>query len=132
MLLLRWPIVAFVALLGLWISEAGALEITAKSNSGDFIINVNCNCGPKTNEWVQLEVAVTPDVASKVSTGLQFLADMPSHHHGMVTQPKVTSLGGNRYHIEGIRLHMSGEWILYFDVSFSDVTERAQLPIIIE
>jgi len=41
---------------------------------------------------------------------------MPDHEHGFVRQPLVTELGDGRFRIEGVLLHMRGNWQLFFDV----------------
>ncbi|MEO1202910.1 MAG: cytochrome c peroxidase [Pseudomonadota bacterium] len=46
---------------------------------------------------------------------------MPSHGHGLPTQPRVTEyLGGGRYLIEGVRFNMLGEWVLAFALELPD------------
>lgn len=42
---------------------------------------------------------------------------MPGHGHGLPTQPVVTErLGSGRYLVEGVKLSMSGRWIIAFGV----------------
>ncbi|MGB5323859.1 MAG: FixH family protein, partial [Pseudomonadales bacterium] len=42
---------------------------------------------------------------------------MPSHGHGLPTQPRVTAqLGDGRYRVEGIKFTMPGRWQLVFNV----------------
>jgi hypothetical protein len=38
------------------------------------------------------------------------LGGMPAHAHGLPTTPRVKSLGGGRYLIEGLKFHMPGAW----------------------
>ena len=57
---------------------------------------------------------------------------MPAHRHGMNTDPVVTPLGGGRYEVKGLLLHMLGHWELYFDLTDAGVTERAQLDVVLE
>jgi NHL repeat len=57
---------------------------------------------------------------------------MPAHRHGMNTEPVVTPLGGGRYEVKGLLLHMLGHWELYFDLTDAGVTERAQLDVVLE
>src|SRR5262245_60163700 len=37
-------------------------------------------------------------------------AKMPAHYHGMNRLPKTTKAGGGRFLIEGMLLHMPGQW----------------------
>ncbi len=57
---------------------------------------------------------------------------MPEHGHGMNVEPKVTALGKGRFSVEGMLLHMSGRWELYFDITRDGVTSRAQDEITLE
>ncbi|MDP1613680.1 MAG: hypothetical protein Q8M11_21685 [Sulfuritalea sp.] len=43
-------------------------------------------------------------------------ATMPEHRHGMNYRPAITPLGGGRFHVEGMMLHMAGHWQLAFEV----------------
>ena len=41
---------------------------------------------------------------------------MPDHAHGLVREPSVEDLGGGRYRVTNLLLHMRGLWQLIFDV----------------
>jgi hypothetical protein len=56
-------------------------------------------------------------------------AAMPAHRHGMNVRPKVARGGDGTFSVRGMRLHMSGEWEMYFDVTRGGLTERATLPV---
>lgn len=43
---------------------------------------------------------------------LVVLGGMPAHAHGLPTIPTVTSLGGGRYRVDGLKFHMPGAWIV--------------------
>ncbi|NQU50523.1 MAG: hypothetical protein HQ519_17880 [Planctomycetes bacterium] len=47
-------------------------------------------------------------------------ADMPSHGHGINTQPEWHRLDDGRWQIDGMLLHMPGYWELEFDVRLTD------------
>lgn len=53
----------------------------------------------------------------------KFNARMPAHNHGMVTKPKISlkeesKVGGAKvYRVDGVMLHMPGDWVLEFDVT---------------
>ena len=42
-------------------------------------------------------------------------ATMPEHRHGMNYRPAITALGGGRFRVEGMMLHMAGHWRLSFE-----------------
>ena len=96
------------------------------SNSKNYQLVVECDCQSFANlNEFRVVVHGTPRAASD----LQFRAEMPAHKHGMYTVPQVSALGANHFIIRGVRLHMAGEWILFFDVAFGGITERTQIPI---
>jgi len=47
---------------------------------------------------------------------LTVLGGMPAHAHGLPTTPTVTSLGGGRYRVDGLKFHMPGAWIVAFRI----------------
>jgi hypothetical protein len=44
------------------------------------------------------------------------LGGMPAHAHGLPTTPTVTSLGGGRYRVDGLKFHMPGAWVVAFRI----------------
>lgn len=59
----------------------------------------------------------------------KFDAVMPGHHHGMVTRPKVTSQKPGSYLIEGVKLHMSGDWSLELKLEHGQVSTQVAIPL---
>jgi hypothetical protein len=50
--------------------------------------------------------------------------DMPSHGHGMPTQPRVTEyLGDGNYLVEGMQFQMGGEWYVEFTITADGATD---------
>jgi hypothetical protein len=47
---------------------------------------------------------------------LTVLGGMPAHAHGLPTTPAVTSLGGGRYRVDGLKFHMPGAWVVAFRI----------------
>ena len=43
-------------------------------------------------------------------------ATMPEHRHGMNYRPQIKPLGGGRFRVDGMMLHMAGHWELAFEV----------------
>ena len=56
------------------------------------------------------------------AAGLRIEADctMPGHGHGMNTSPKITEIQPGHYKVEGMQLHMPGEWLLQLNVFDKD------------
>lgn len=64
------------------------------------------------NEVFILEVL--DPAASKELKLLSFDAVMPAHNHGMVLKPKIFKDKNSSWRIEGVKLHMAGDWQLIF------------------
>lgn len=53
---------------------------------------------------------------------------MPSHGHGLPTQPLVTDyLGDGKYRLEGLKFTMDGAWTLQLQILSGDLQDSAQL-----
>ena len=87
------------------------------------------------NQLFSLEVRIFDAVDRQlVGKNVQLLVDaaMPAHRHGMTTKPKIIATSPGNFRIQGMNLHMSGDWELYFDITRDGVTERAQVTIALE
>lgn len=62
---------------------------------------------------------------------VQFEATMPAHKHGMNVTPKTTSEQRGIFRIDGIKLHMPGEWKLTFKVKHDGRDELVEVPLTI-
>ena len=59
-------------------------------------------------------------------------ADMPAHKHGMNTKPETISKSSTSYRVDGMALHMAGDWVITVDVTRDGNTERATFPVSVE
>ena len=65
-----------------------------------------------------------------VPSRLGITGGMPTHGHGMVSEPRVTkSLGDGDYQIEGMKFHMGGEWQIIVGLSGPVGFDRAVFDI---
>lgn len=71
---------------------------------------------PKNEEFA-LEVRLEKNGEAVSGAALSVRGWMPDHQHGMARQPRVSELGGGRYRVDGMLLHMRGHWQLFFDVT---------------
>jgi hypothetical protein len=85
-----------------------------------------------TNQVVSLIVSLNrPETNLKVNLD-QFDARMPAHNHGMVVKPKITPLSGNQWKIDGVKLHMAGQWYFYLTFSIDDQQAQISIPYMME
>jgi hypothetical protein len=60
---------------------------------------------------------------------LQFNASMPSHQHGMVTKPNISSISVGRYQIDGVKFHMPGQWTIDLKLEQSGQAAQVAIPL---
>ena len=80
------------------------------------------------NEIFSFEIELVDGPAENVSVD----ADMPSHGHGMITEPVVTKIDATHYQVDGMMLHMPGYWEIYLEVTRDNESERFMLPLTLE
>jgi len=59
----------------------------------------------------------------------KFDALMPGHHHGMITRPKITAKKSGEYLIEGVKLHMAGDWSLELNLEHMNASSQVAIPL---
>lgn len=59
----------------------------------------------------------------------KFDALMPGHHHGMITRPKIIAKNSGEYLIEGVKLHMPGEWTLELKLEHMKASSQVAIPL---
>lgn len=74
----------------------------------------------RTGEHFSLTVRACP--ASLVLAKVD--AVMPAHRHGMNYRPTIVALGDGRWRVDGLMLHMGGDWELRWDLSAEDGAPR--------
>jgi hypothetical protein len=60
---------------------------------------------------------------------LKFDAVMPEHRHGMVTRPSIKTLAPGKYLIEGLKLHMAGDWKFIMDLKYQKSTSQVAISL---
>lgn len=98
--------------------SAGAAELGRfpMDEEAGFEFVVTAEPGLNLNQMAVFTVRIIPkDSMLPLSvTDMGFDARMPEHNHGMVVKPKIREIGLGEYRIEGVKLHMSGAWVLNF------------------
>ncbi len=56
-------------------------------------------------------------------------ATMPAHHHGMLVEPKCVSLGNDTFKVDGLLMHMAGDWDMTIDLRDGRFTERCEVNV---
>lgn len=84
--------------------------------------------GPPLNEHFSFEVLVPGAAPAFVRVD----ADMPAHGHGMVTKPQTVRVDEGRYRVDGMLLHMPGDWVVFVDVERNGETSREEFPLSVD
>lgn len=84
--------------------------------------------GAPLNEHFSMQVKVSGIAPDQVVAD----ADMPAHGHGMLSTPVTKSLGDGLYQVDGMLLHMPGEWVIFVEVTRDGVTERTEHPLTLD
>ena len=66
---------------------------------------------------------------NKDLTLAKFDAQMPAHRHGMVTRPKIKASKTGEYLIEGVKLHMVGDWKITLDLLHGKSSAQVAIPL---
>lgn len=86
------------------------------------------------NVHFPLELELHDPESGAALTGAQLAVrcDMPAHGHGMNVEPQAVEEGEGRYLVDGMLLHMTGDWVLTIDVLLDGRAESVQFPIVLE
>jgi hypothetical protein len=104
---------------------------TGDSTSGDMVISWRPRDGKvPVNEYFEIEIKVlTTSNKPVINAQLDFDCRMPQHGHGMNVQPKIRELGEGRYAVDGVLLHMRGNWLMSIHVQGNDVTDNTTFEL---
>ncbi len=58
-----------------------------------------------------------------------FDAVMPQHRHGMVTTARISETGFQEYLIEGVKLHMPGDWQINVQLQNENAVAQVAIPL---
>jgi hypothetical protein len=76
------------------------------------------------NQHFTLDVVACPLGSASAAKTLTIDALMPEHGHGMTYRPNAVPIAPGRWRVEGMLLHMRGNWVLSFDVGAGEDRER--------
>jgi hypothetical protein len=84
---------------------------------------------------VEVEVYESSEMSSPVSgADLSIAAEMPTHGHGMNTEPQVTANGDGTYTIEGMKFHMPSDpqnpWTIDLTIDKDGTSDVAKFKVI--
>lgn len=113
----------------------GVLPTSVTTEGGSFTIALRSQPSPiPLNEMFEIVATVDASAAADDSSNpvwLRAAAEMPAHKHGMNTRVVVEELERGRFALRGLLFHMSGEWLITFDVAKGRVHEQARVRVLL-
>jgi len=103
------------------IAEISDTDLSAKAHIQGVTIPFN----------VLFSMTVVLNKDSRSADLIDFEAVMPAHNHGMVLKPKITRMGSREWRIDGLKLHMKGNWKLIFEWQGNGKKNKTTYDIVI-
>ena len=103
-------------------SDGGTFTVTLAPTEGEIL----------QNKHFSLDLSVRAQNGAPPPIKVSVDADMPAHRHGMNTKPELVEKGEQRFQVDGMLFHMSGDWVITVEVTGERVTERALFPVLVE
>jgi len=110
------------------------LSLSKKSENGLYAVSLAPEQAPIRQGELQSFVLIVkmPNGQPVDVSRLEVAGGMPSHGHGLPTEPRVTAaLGGGKYRIEGVKFTMSGWWQLRFTIDAPPGRDEADFNIVL-
>lgn len=103
------------------LSEQGAYRVSYKTEDGAIPIR-------RLHRWT-LHIA-RADGTPVTDATVEVDGNMPEHHHGLPTRPRVTRhLGNGDYLVEGIKFQMGGWWVMDFTIAAGASTDKVRFNL---
>lgn len=86
------------------------------------------------NEYFELQIELSEAEGGAPIKGAQVFVrcEMPAHGHGMTVEPRSREEQPGAYLVEGMLLHMAGDWVLAVDTVIDGVAQSAEFPLVLE
>lgn len=71
----------------------------------------------------------TTDAKPVEKASIKVDGGMPTHNHGLPTQPVVTEIGDGDYLVDGLKFSMTGHWEMWFEIQAGGISEKKRFII---
>ena len=102
------------------------------TDGGSYMVMYESSVDPiPLSEPFELTITVMDHMTGDMvmADEMMFTATMPSHGHGMNTEPQVIANDDGTFGVTGMLLHMEGWWEMTADVTVMGTTERATFNV---
>lgn len=111
--------------------DSQPLMASVQSHKGlfDLTLYVKGQTAPPINRYHNWVIVLSDEDGEPVyPAAVAVGGGMPTHGHGLPTQPKVTRhLGEGEYLLEGVKFNMDGQWRLHFKIFSGDLQDTAEV-----
>lgn len=117
------------------LSPARTEPILLRSDGGHFQLRVTGFDGPeRLNNLHGFELSLaTADGRPASAAAITLAGKRRTSPNPLPTEPRVSpALGEGNYRVEGLRLHMPGEWHLVFEIEFAHIRDRAGFDVTVK
>ena len=116
--MMKWMLAVLAALLWVLPGEAADGVFPGRDGHVQAVVLTNLESLPlnRIHTWkVRFEA---PDGSSLDGLSVDVTGGMPTHDHGLPTEPVAREKAPGVYRVEGVRFHMHGAWEMIFEVQF--------------
>jgi hypothetical protein len=125
---------------GSLLAQSSVQEMNTDVSIGDLSVTVRLEardiaCSKKKQIEINKMFCMAAMITSAKGAAIKdlkltsFDATMPEHRHGMVTRAKIKALNSGEYLIEGLKLHMPGEWKISFELVHGNKSAQVAIPL---
>lgn len=95
------------------------------SSNGCFTVTTNWQVNAKVNDYFYFDITVQKSCIALENIGaLVLYADMPAHGHGTNSQPIIKAISPWVYRVEGMLLHMPGDWLITLELPYTQQNQQ--------
>lgn len=112
--------------------DATAQPINARSEGGALLLRIaGADMLAKLNHWLTWDIRLaTSDGKPVADASITLTGQHRYARNPLPTTPQVVpGASDGEYRIEGLRLHIPGEWRLVFDIDFKQIRDRITLDV---
>lgn len=107
-------------------------SVESKGGSYTVVFSPHSNKIP-LNQYFDLDVSVMGATKQILAyeVELEIDAGMRAHNHGLNVKPVIKKLEKAKFRVEGMLLHMPGEWFINFVIHRGTMTDKAEINLIV-
>ena len=95
------------------------------SSNECFTVTTDWQAKAKVNNYFFFDITLKESCIAPEHIGAMTLyADMPAHGHGTNSQPMIKAISPWVYRVEGMLLHMPGDWLITLELPYTQKNQQ--------